>query len=156
MDLLSANISIATLGYVGFFPWAPGTVASLVTIILVWVSQYFFCTSTVALVSFFSCLFFVGWYVAGIVETFYKHKDPSFIVIDEVVGMGLASAYAGVDIQSLIIVFALFRFFDIVKPFPINLLDQKCTGGFGVMIDDLGAALAALFVFKGISLVFFF
>lgn len=148
--------TIATLGYVGFFPWAPGTIASLITIVLTWMSQAFLGASTVFLLILFAKLFFLGWHVSGDVAARYGFKDPSFIVIDEVVAMGLLSAMVGPDVTASIIVFALFRLFDIVKPFPINLLDEKCSGGFGIMIDDLGAALATLLVFKGLSRVFFF
>lgn len=146
---------IATLGYVGFFPWAPGTVGSLVTIVLAWMSQYFLGVSAVVLLIFFSMLFFIGWYASGVVAARYASKDPSFIVVDEAVAMGLLSAMVGADAMASVIVFALFRLFDIVKPFPINLLDEKCSGGFGIMIDDLGAALATLLVYKGLSGVFF-
>ncbi|MFA6527388.1 MAG: phosphatidylglycerophosphatase A [Candidatus Babeliales bacterium] len=148
--------SVATLGNIGFVPWAPGTVASLVTIVLTWAWQSFFGINPAVLVLFFSSLFFIGWYAAGIVAVHYRSKDPSFIVIDEVVAMGLLSVVAGTDIFSSVIVFVLFRFFDIVKPFPIHLLDEKCKGGFGIMIDDLGAALATLAVFWGISFFYFF
>lgn len=139
---------IATFGCVGFFPWGPGTAASLITILLVWMSQAFLGASTIFLLILFAKLFFLGWHISGSVAARYQIKDPSCIVIDEVVAMGLLSAMVGPDVISSVIVFALFRFFDIVKPFPINLLDEKCTGGFGIMIDDIGAALATALVFK--------
>ncbi len=82
-------------------------------------------------------------------------KDPSCIVIDEVVGFLLLLILvghlteAGISITKIdfILAFILFRIFDIWKPFPIDLLEKKFKGGFGIMIDDIGASIYAYIIF---------
>jgi phosphatidylglycerophosphatase A len=82
-------------------------------------------------------------------------KDPSCIVIDEIVGflllLILVSYLTGVGVSitkiDFILAFILFRIFDIWKPFPIDLLEKKFKGGFGIMIDDIGAAIYAYIIF---------
>lgn len=73
-------------------------------------------------------------------------KDPSSIVIDEVVGMWLALAAAPLTPLGAAAAFALFRLFDIVKPWPVSWADQKLGGAHGVMFDDVLAGLWAALV----------
>ena len=70
-----------------------------------------------------------------------KMKDPSCIVIDEIVAFLALLLYLQPDVVTLFYCFLLFRFFDILKPFPINILEKKFEGGFGIMIDDIAAAI---------------
>lgn len=72
---------------------------------------------------------------------FEQGKDPSQIVIDEMVGYCIAVALLPLQWQWYLAAFVLFRFFDIRKPFPIGYLDKKCSGGFGIVIDDVAAGL---------------
>ena len=65
------------------------------------------------------------------------------IVWDEFVGLWVAMAFLPVSPVSLVLGFSLFRFFDIVKPWPISWLDKNISGGLGIMIDDIAAGLAA-------------
>ena len=77
--------------------------------------------------------------------------DPGEIVIDEVAGQWIALIPAGLNPLSFAIAFVLFRLFDIWKPWPIRLLDQKVEGGLGVMIDDVAAGLLAAVILWGIQ-----
>jgi phosphatidylglycerophosphatase A len=89
--------------------------------------------------------FFAGILAAQRVETFWGH-DSQRIVIDEVVGQMIAFSSVGMTQHSWISVitgFALFRVFDIVKPFPVRHL-ERLPGGAGVIADDVGAGLYAL------------
>lgn len=129
----------ATAGYLGFIPLMPGTIASAATVLGVAALRYYG-MNTMQLTVLLSLLFFIGCYAADVVSENYKKKDPSFIVIDEVVAMGLLSVIIGGGLLMQALALLLFRFFDIIKPFPINVLDQRCCGGFGIMIDDIGAA----------------
>jgi phosphatidylglycerophosphatase A len=90
-------------------------------------------------------LFFAGILAAQRVETFWGH-DSQRIVIDEVVGQMIAFSLVGMTQLSWVSVitgFALFRVFDIVKPFPVRHL-ERLPGGAGVIADDVGAGLYAL------------
>lgn len=72
--------------------------------------------------------------------------DHGGIVWDEFVGFWIAMAALPITWQSVILGFVLFRVFDILKPWPISWLDKKVSGGFGIMIDDVIAGLAAAVV----------
>jgi phosphatidylglycerophosphatase A len=72
--------------------------------------------------------------------------DHGGIVWDEFVGFWIAMAALPITWQSVILGFVLFRVFDIFKPWPISWLDKRVSGGFGIMIDDVIAGLAAAVV----------
>ncbi len=129
---------IVTGFYVGKIKRAPGTFGTLLGIPLVFFLSYqhiyFYMGAT---------LFLIG--VAIICSHLYelktgRHDQPS-IVIDEVVGYLVAMTWLPHHWLSYVLGFILFRFFDILKPFPINVLDQKIKGGLGVVADDLAAGL---------------
>ena len=100
-------------------------------------------------------MFFIGIYVADKTSQALSISDPSCIVIDEIVGflllLILIQHMPGAEILiskiDLILAFILFRIFDIWKPFPIDFLEKKFKGGFGIMIDDIGAAIYAYIIF---------
>ena len=79
----------------------------------------------------------------------FKDVDDKSIVIDEIIGYLSFMIFFEVTIQNILIGFVLFRFFDIFKPFPINLVDKNMKNSFGVMFDDILAAL-----YSAISLYF--
>lgn len=70
-------------------------------------------------------------------------EDRQDIVIDEIAGMFVAMTWIPLTLQSVIAGFVLFRLLDIVKPYPIGMLDKKLKGGFGVVMDDVAAGLIA-------------
>lgn len=94
----------------------------------------------------------VAVYVAG---EYGKGQDLKEIVIDEFVGLMVALFLVPLNVPSLLVVFLLFRFFDILKPFPISHLDRNVKGGFGVVLDDLVAGLFANAVFHFVLLKYF-
>jgi len=75
-----------------------------------------------------------------------KVKDPSCIVIDEIVAFLALLIYFKPSLFEMFFIFLLFRIFDIFKPFPIDILEKKFDGGFGIMIDDIAAALYAALI----------
>ncbi len=90
-------------------------------------------------------LFLVGTWAAGRYARARGIADPGAIVVDEVVGQWLALVLVPPDIMAYALGFALFRLFDVIKPWPISLLDRRLKGGFGVMADDvLAGAMAAI------------
>jgi phosphatidylglycerophosphatase A len=142
-----AAIVIATAGGAGFSPVAPGTAGSLVgaaIYVLIYMSGL-----SVVYLPLLLLLTVVGIWASTRVESLYGH-DASRIVIDEVVGQMLTlgfvvrSGASGVAVGT-ILGFLLFRFFDVLKPFPIRKI-ERLPGGVGVVADDLGAGIYAFLV----------
>ena len=99
-------------------------------------------------------LFFVGLYSSNKVIAVIDQKDPSFIVIDEIVAVLFLFILIPTNIKFLAFAFILFRFFDIFKPFPVSWAENHFKGAFGIMIDDIVAALLSLLVIRLILYVF--
>ena len=100
-------------------------------------------------ITLLSLLIVLGIYLCGRSATLFKEHDHSSIVFDEIVGMLVPLLFIPLTVRNVLFCFCLFRFFDILKPWPISFFDRSFRGGFGIMIDDL---IAGLFTF----LVFFF
>jgi phosphatidylglycerophosphatase A len=133
-------VFIATVGYCGYFPIAPGTVGSaagLVVYLLVWWTQ-----SPVVEVSLIGLLFLAGVWAGTTAERYFGGIDPGPIVLDEVVGMLITLAFIPVGITGALAGFMLFRIFDVIKPFPAGRF-ERLHGGLGVMADDAMAAVYA-------------
>lgn len=134
-------VLIATGFGVGYAPLAPGTVASLVTVVFLSFVPF----SRVGLVVFLVGVVVVGTWAAQVAERAIGGKDPGAIVIDEVAGMTLSVVAFPLPLTPEVLAagLALFRVFDVWKPPPARQ-SQRLTGGVGVMIDDLIAGLYAL------------
>lgn len=133
-------VFIATVGYCGYFPFAPGTVGSaagLVFYALVWWSG-----SRVVEVALIAGVFAAGVWAGTTAERYFGGVDPGPIVIDEVVGMLITLAFIPVGWSAALAGFVLFRIFDVVKPYPAGRL-EALHGGLGVMADDAMAAVYA-------------
>jgi phosphatidylglycerophosphatase A len=128
----------------GFLPGAPGTWGSLAALPLAWVIVIY--AGDWALLVAANLLFYIGWVAAHLAIRDQSDQDPGWIVIDEVVGQWLALIALPLNIFAYAIGFALFRLFDIWKPWPIRAVERHCGGGFGIMIDDVLAAIYALVV----------
>jgi phosphatidylglycerophosphatase A len=87
----------------------------------------------------------IGIPASTVVERESGRPDPGFVVIDEVAGQWVALAVAPIDAGHALLGFALFRLFDIVKPWPLRHL-ERLLGGAGIMLDDLGAGVYGLLV----------
>ena len=135
-------LAIATCG-VGYMPLAPGTWGSLVGVGIFLLLPRF--AIPVAILVFT----FAGIWAATRTESIAGKKDPGKIVVDEVAGQLIALfplLFVKWTITSVMLSFLLFRFFDIVKPYPANRF-QEMEGGVGVMCDDLVAgAYAAIII----------
>lgn len=123
----------------GRAPVAPGTVASAVTAVVLWLLNL----SPLALAALLIVVTGLGTWAADEAERALGGKDPGAIVVDEVAGMMLAVLAVPLTPTVLLAGFLLFRVFDVVKPFPANVA-QRLRGGVGVMADDLVAGLYAL------------
>ncbi len=137
-----------SLGFgAGKAPVAPGTFGTLVGIPLYWLMSGlpFMSYMLVCLV-----LLLIGIWAAGKYSDFLGVHDHGSIVWDEVVGYLITMALVPLDWLWIVIGFFLFRLFDIWKPWPIRLLDEKVHGGLGIMIDDVLAGVYAAVVLFGI------
>jgi phosphatidylglycerophosphatase A len=132
---------LATFFGAGHAPVAPGTVASALTVLLLWAVPF----SRPGLLVFLVAVTLAGAWAAHRAERLIGGKDPGAIVIDEVAGMTLTVAPFALTPTVLAVGFVLFRIFDVTKPFPARG-SQRLTGGIGVMVDDLIAGLYALLV----------
>lgn len=128
---------------VGLSPKAPGTVGSIVALPFAMLIHYFLGGPGLLLSA--AALFFVGVRVSDLyMERFSRAGDPKEIVIDEVAGMCLTLALIGFSVEGYMFGFFFFRVFDIFKPWPIGWADRRLKGGFGVMLDDVLAALTTV------------
>ena len=143
-------VILATGFGVGYSPVAPGTLGTLIAIpIYYFLSEIPSPLYEVTLVGFF----FVSVWVSGNAERLFGKEDDQRIVIDEVIGFLITMLWVPKTIRFIIIGFVLFRFFDILKPFPIRRLEKRLKGGFGVVLDDVAAGVYANIVLRLIYLL---
>jgi phosphatidylglycerophosphatase A len=134
---------IATGAGSGNLPVAPGTWGSAVGVLL-WLLL-----SRLGPMPYFAVigvLFIIGVFCAGAAEKIVDQGDPAIVVIDEIVGQLITLSLIPATPLTIFAGFLLFRFFDIVKPFPVGWIDQHLHGGLGIMLDDVVAGLYALLV----------
>jgi len=140
---------LATGFGVGRAPRAPGTFGSLlgVVVYLAWAHSL----RPVEYAGLVAALFLAGiWLCARAERALGVHDSPA-IVWDEIVGQLCALSVVRPGWLWIVLAFALFRLFDIWKPFPIGWLNRRVTGGLGIMADDLAAGLAAAIVLEAIA-----
>ena len=138
---------IATGAYSGYLPKAPGTWGSIIGVGL-WAGMYRL--GLLPYVGVVALLFIIGTACAGSAEKILNQGDPGIVVIDEIVGQLIALTAAPLNPAAALLGFTLFRFFDIIKPWPIQWLDRRVTGGVGIMVDDLVAGLFSNAVLWGV------
>ncbi len=149
IDFWSPASLIATVFGVGRLPSAPGTWASAVALPLGWAINYYF--GHYGMLAAIVAVFIIGCWASSAYMKVTGEKDPGAIVIDEVVGQWIVMISAPPTILGYGVCFLLFRLFDVLKPFPINWLDEHVKGGFGVMLDDVMAAIYAFAVLFGLT-----
>ena len=143
---------IATCFKVGYLPFAPGTWGSVFSILLWWVILKDLNTYIFGAIIIIFLL--IGIVVSNIIIDQSGDHDPSYIIIDELVGQWLALFLIPDGFFNIAISYILFRFFDIIKPWPIRLI-EKLPKGLGVMSDDLTAGLITLVLIQVINIYLF-
>jgi len=131
---------LSTFFGLGLFPIAPGTLASAVVVL-----AYRFVLHDLAwplYILLLAVLLLAGTAASALYAAELGRPDPGRIVVDEVCGQLAALTLMPSGWIALALTFAFFRFFDIIKPWPIRRL-EKLPGGWGIMADDIGAGLAA-------------
>jgi phosphatidylglycerophosphatase A len=136
-------IACSTVFGVGYVPVAPGTAGSAVGLLLWWLMP----PVPAIHLAVIALLSAVGIWSATAVAPHFGKADPGHVVIDEVVGVLITLLWNPVGLGGGVAAFFLFRFFDIVKPFPARRL-ERLHGGLGVMADDAMAAVYANVVLR--------
>ena len=132
------GVFIATCGYIGYIPFAPGTFGSAAGLVLFFLVRS---TGSVALeLALIVLLFLIGIWSGNEAEHHFGKTDPGPVVLDEVVGMLITLALLPVNLFGAIVGFLLFRVLDVFKPWPSGRFEQL-PGGLGVMADDGMAAV---------------
>ena len=131
-------VFLASFGYVGYFPIAPGTAGSAAGLALFYLLRWFGMPwiELAAIVAVFA----IGVWAADGTEAALGRKDPGIVVIDEVLGMLITLATLPVSIWGVVLGFLFFRALDVVKPPPAAQLEHL-HGGLGIMADDAVAGL---------------
>ncbi len=154
MDKFNLRACFLTLFFSGYSKKAPGTIGSLVALLL-----------GLPILIFSANTLFLGAVFVGLIaitqidkeEEESKIHDSSHIVIDELVGMWLAMAISGLSLAGVVLSFIFFRIYDITKPSLIGRIDKEVKGGLGVVADDaLAGVLAGLSALLVIHILGFF
>jgi phosphatidylglycerophosphatase A len=144
------GLLIATCGYLGFAPVAPGTVGSAAGVAL------FYLVSATGMpwlqLLLIAVLFVAGVWASTMAERALARTDPGPVVIDEVVGMLITLAWIPVTPLGALVGFLIFRLFDVIKPWPSRQFEAM-HGGLGVMADDAMAAVYGHLLLRGLVLV---
>ncbi len=124
----------------GLSPRAPGTCGTLVAVpLIMFIGSFGFVAHAIAA----AVLCVSGVYICGASAKRLRVHDHPGIVWDEIAGFAITMLFVPLTLTSLLIGFVLFRFFDIVKPWPIREADHSLTGGLGIMLDDVIAGVFA-------------
>ena len=159
------NVLLSTFFGVGYLTKIPGTVTSVVTTVFIYMAyEVLGYTILKFSIIFFVILFFYSFYAVKDSETVFENKDPRQIVIDEVLGQAMPLIlllYLNQQNQInlpieiyYILSFIFFRFFDILKPFPVSYFDKNHKNYFGIIMDDIMAGLYSMILIYLISLKF--
>jgi phosphatidylglycerophosphatase A len=159
------NILVSTLFGCGYLTKIPGTITSIVTTILIYIAyEYLGFTELKFSIIFFILLFLYSFYAVKNSESEFKNKDPIQIVIDEVLGQSMPlilvlylnqNNQLNIQIEIYYVLSLLFfRFFDILKPFPVSYFDKNFKNYFGIIMDDIMAGIYSMFLIYLISLKF--
>jgi phosphatidylglycerophosphatase A len=133
-----AVLFLATGFFIGTVPFAPGTFGSLIGLpVCFLLSRLNFLQYAVGLLVFI----FFAIAIASAAEKILKRKDPGQIVIDEIAGLMVTLAGLPFNLKTALAGFIIFRVFDILKPFPIRMLERRVGGGSGVVLDDVLAGV---------------
>ena len=159
------NVLLSTFFGSGYLTRIPGTVTSAVTTGFIYIAyEVLGYTDLKFSMVFFILLFFYSFYAVKDSESEFKNKDPRQIVIDEVLGQSMPlilllylnqtnQISLSVEVY-YILSFVFFRFFDILKPFPVSYFDKNQKNYFGIIMDDIMAGLYSMILLYIISLKF--
>ena len=159
------NLLISTFFGNGYISKIPGTFTSLSTLIILYILfEVLQFNNLNYILILYSIIFFYSFYAVMDSETEFNNKDPRQIVIDEVLGQAMPlilivylSSKNEINIPVEIyylLSFILFRFFDIIKPFPVSYFDKQHKNFFGIIMDDIMAGLYTMLIIYLVSFKF--
>ena len=159
------NLLISTFFGYGYLTKFPGTVTSFITTVFIYIAyEHLKYTDLKFTLVFFTLLLFYSFYAVKDVESEFRNKDPRQIVIDEVLGQAMPlililflnqNNLLSMQIEIYYFLsFIFFRFFDILKPFPVSYFDKNFKNYFGIIMDDIMAGLYSMLLIYLISLKF--
>ena len=153
------NSLFVTMFGIGKLPKIPGSYASLVTVILLYILFHILLVPPDAFLFFLVVIFIISLFAVNLFVKDLTNKDPKEVVIDEFIGQSIPiclyeiahndHADPGRVLTFYFIMFILFRIFDIAKPYPVSYYDKNFKNSFGVIMDDVCAGLyvVAILVF---------
>lgn len=144
------GLFVATCGYLGYVPIAPGTFGSAAGLAVFYAVRS--TESVVVELAVIAVLFAVGIWSGTVAERHFGGIDPGPVVMDEVVGMLITLALLPVTMSGAVVGFVVFRVLDVLKPWP-SAGFEKLPGGLGVMADDGMAAIYGNLVMRGLIAV---
>ena len=143
------NTAFVTMFGIGKLPKIPGSYASLITVIFLYILFHILSVPADVFLFFLVAIFIISLFAVNLFVKDLTNKDPKEVVIDEFIGQSIPIYIYEISHgteksfdQAIIfygVCFILFRFFDIVKPFPVNFFDKKFKNSFGVIMDDICA-----------------
>jgi phosphatidylglycerophosphatase A len=139
---------LASAGYSGNFPFAPGTAGTVVGILVYIIFSYF--PAPIYLLSLVA-VFFLAWWAADRAGIILGRRDSPRIVIDEIVGYLITMVFLPRTLTTIIGGFLFFRVLDIIKPPPARFIDRQMQGGLAVVLDDAVAGIYANLLLQGIA-----
>ena len=159
------NILLSTFFGYGYLTKIPGTVTSATTTVFIYLTyEIIGYTDLKFSIFFFILLLIYSFYAVKDSESEFENKDPRQIVIDEVLGQSMPlilllylnqTNQISISIEIFYILsFIFFRFFDILKPFPVSYFDRNHKNYFGIIMDDIMAGLYSMILIYLISLKF--
>ncbi len=144
-------VHFCSLGFgSGYSPRAPGTMGTIVGVLVYWLLRdlgpHYYLALTIV-------LFVVGIFICRYTRDALEVDDHPAIVWDEIIGYLITMCYAPQGWWWPLLGFVLFRFFDIFKPWPVNLADRHVKGGTGIMLDDVIAGIYSLAIMQTIAYI---
>ena len=159
------NVLISTFFGNGYISKIPGTFTSLITLIILYILfEILQFKNLNYILILYSIIFFYSFYAVMDSETEFENKDPRQIVIDEVLGQAMplilivylsSKNLINIPVEIYYLIsFIFFRFFDIVKPFPVSYFDKQHKNFFGIIMDDIMAGLYTMLIIYLVSFKF--
>ena len=149
IKLANFFVSLSFVGYIKLIP--PGTFASFLSIVILFPIVEYEIISLKIFIAIFILIFLLSLFFINKFSSFTQSHDSKIIVIDEFLGIYLILIfYDQIKIidpyVTIVLIFILFRFFDILKIFPANIVDKKLKSSFGVILDDLIAGIYTIII----------
>ena len=129
--------AVSSVLFIGYIPFAPGTFGTLASLAFVWILRPYILLHVLIIIA----IFIIGLISSHYAEREFGQTDSPKIVIDEFTGYLVSTAFLPLTTDYLICAFFLFRFFDILKPIFIKIIERRIHGGLGIMLDDIVAGI---------------